>query len=77
MKIDQIQKFDQRQKPAKWTQLLAAGLIGRRSIDFSGLGAIFINPFTIKVFLACYFFLSFNHLGTSYYRCYGLRKPLQ
>jgi hypothetical protein len=54
MKIDQIQKFDQRQKPAKCTQLLAAGLIGRRSIDFSGLGAIFINPFTIKVSLACY-----------------------
>jgi len=29
MKIDQIQKFDQRQKPAKWTQLFGTGLIRR------------------------------------------------
>lgn len=46
MKVDQIKKFDQCQKPAKWTQLLGAGLITRGSIDFSGFGAIFTKPFT-------------------------------
>ena len=75
MKINQIEKFDQRQKPAKWTQLLATGLIGRASIDFSGLSAVFTKPFTNTVF-AGNVFLSFNHLGTSYYSCYGSGKPL-
>jgi len=75
MKINQIKKFDQRQKPAKWTQLLATGLIDRGSVDFSGLGAIFTKPFTIALFPATVF-LSFNHLGTSYDSCYGSAKPL-
>jgi len=75
MKINQIEKFDQRQKPAKWTQLLTTGLIRRGSIDFSGLSAVFTKPFTIKVFPAT-LFLSFNHLGTSCYSCYGSGKPL-
>jgi hypothetical protein len=75
MKINQIEKFDQRQKTAKWTQMLSAGLISRGSTDFSGLGAIFTKPFTNTVF-AGNVFLSFNHLGTSYCSCYGLGKPL-
>jgi len=75
MKINRIEKFNQRQKPAKWTQLLSAGLIGRGCIDFSGLGAIFTKPFTSALFPAIVF-PSFNHLGTSFYGCYGLAKPL-
>jgi hypothetical protein len=50
MKINQIKKFDQRQKPTKWTQLLATGLIRRGSIDFTGLSAIFTKPFSNTVF---------------------------
>jgi hypothetical protein len=34
VKISQVEKFNQSQKPAKWTQLLSAGLTGRGSIDF-------------------------------------------
>jgi hypothetical protein len=75
MKIDQIQKFDQRQKPAKWTQLFGTGLIRRGSIDFSGFSAIFRKPFTNAVFPGI-LFSSFNHLGTSFYSGYGLAKPL-
>jgi hypothetical protein len=75
MKIDQIEKLDQRQKPAKWTQLFGTGLVRRGSIDFSGLGAIFTKPFTNAVFPGI-LFLFFNHLGTSFYSSYGLAKPL-
>ena len=55
MKIDQIQKFDQCQKPAKWAQLLGTGIVGRRCIDFSGLSAILLKPFTIALFPAILF----------------------
>jgi hypothetical protein len=75
MKINQIEKFNQRQKPAKWTQLFCAGLKRRRSIDFSGFCAILGKPFTIAVFPVI-LFSSFNHLDTSFYSGYGLRKPL-
>ncbi|MCU0591766.1 MAG: hypothetical protein MUC57_09855 [Desulfobacterales bacterium] len=37
---DQIEKFDRRQKPVKWAQLLAAGLKLGRSVDSSGPGAM-------------------------------------
>jgi len=50
LKSNQIEKLDQRQQPAKWTQLLRAGLITRGSIDFSGFGAIFTKPFTNAAF---------------------------
>jgi len=46
MKIYQIEKSDQCQQPAKWTQLFHAGLMNGGSIDFSGFGAIFTKPFT-------------------------------
>ena len=75
MKIDQIQKFDQRQKPAKWAQLLAASLICRGCIDFSGLSALLTKPFTTAVFPVTVF-SSFYHLGTSCYSVYGLAEPL-
>jgi len=75
MKINQIEKFDQRQKPAKWTQMLATGLIRREGIDFSGLSAVFTKPFTNTVFPVI-LFSSFNLLGTSFYSGYGLAKPL-
>jgi hypothetical protein len=65
MEINQIEKFDQRQKPAKWTQLLATGLIGRGSIDFSGLSAIFTKPFTNTVFAGNVFMVREN---LCYYR---------
>jgi hypothetical protein len=74
MKINQIEKLDQRQQPAKWTQLLRAGLINRGSIDFSGFDAIFTKPFTNAAFPGIVF-SSFYHLGTSCYSCYGLAKP--
>ena len=48
-KINQIKKFDHRQQPAKWAQLLAAGIIWRRSIDFPGLGGAFFDPFVLAV----------------------------
>ena len=75
MKIDQIDKFDQRQKPAKWAQLLGAGLICRGSSDFSGLSALLTKPFTTAVFPVIVF-SSFYHLGTSCYSDYGLPQPL-
>ena len=50
MKINQIEKFDQRQKPAKWTQLLGAALIRRGGVYFTGLSAIFTKPFSNTVF---------------------------
>jgi len=75
MKIDQIQKFDQRQKPAKWAQLFAACLICRAGIDFSGLSALLTKPFTVAVFPVIVF-SSFYHLGTSCYSIYGSPKPL-
>jgi hypothetical protein len=74
-KIDQIQKFDQRQKPAKWALLLASGLKAGRSVDFSGLGVILTRCFTCAVF-PVKLFLSFYHLGTSCHSCFGLAKPL-
>jgi hypothetical protein len=75
MKVNQIEKFYQGQKPAKWTQLLGAGLKLGGSIDFSGLSLIFAKPFTNTVFPGI-LSLSFNHLGTSCYSGYGLGKPL-
>lgn len=49
---------NQRQKPAKWTQLFATGLIISRSIDFLGLCAIFfIKLFTNTVFLVFTFWV--------------------
>jgi len=52
LKIDQIKKFDQRQNPAKWAQLLGACLKSRRSVDFSGPIAILTRSFTNAVFPA-------------------------
>jgi len=75
MKVDQIKKLDQSQMPAKWTQLLSAVLKWRGSIVFSGLSTIFTKPFTNAVFTAI-LFPFINHLGTSCYSGYGLRKPL-
>jgi hypothetical protein len=75
MKIDQIDKFDQCQKPAKWAQLLGARLIYRGSIDFSGLSAFFTKSFTTVVFPVIVFSSNY-HLGTSCYSCLGLLKPL-
>jgi hypothetical protein len=75
MKIDQIDKFDQRQKPAKWAQLLGARFICRGSIDFSGISAFLTKPFTIAVFPVIVF-SSFYHLGTSCYSVDGWPKPL-
>jgi hypothetical protein len=54
-KTDQIEKFDQRQKPAKWAQLLAAGLVCRGSIDFSGLQAFSTKPFPVALFPGSFF----------------------
>jgi hypothetical protein len=74
-KTNQIEKFDQRQKPAKWAQLLAAGLKFGRSIDSSGPGAMGTRSFTTAAFAATLFAL-FCHLGTSFYCCLGSGKPL-
>jgi hypothetical protein len=74
-KTDQVEKFDQRQKPAKWAQLLAAGLKFGRSVDSSGPGATGTRSFTTAAFPATLFAL-FYHLGTSCYSCLSLAKPL-
>jgi hypothetical protein len=74
-KTDQIDKFDQRQKPAKWAQLLGAGLVSRGSVDFSGLRALFAKPFTAALFPVI-LMPSFYHLGTSSRSCLGLAEPL-
>jgi hypothetical protein len=71
----QIEKFNQRQKPAKWDQLLAAGLKPGGSVDFSGPCAIGTKSFTTAAFPAN-LFPSFYHLGISCYSCLGLAKPL-
>ena len=74
-KTDQIDKFDQRQKPAEWAQLLGAGFVSRGSVDFSGPRALFTKPFTVAVFpvsLISFFY----HLGTSCHSCLGLAEPL-
>ena len=63
-KTDQIEKFDQCQQPAKWAQLLAAGLKPGRSVDSSGLGAICIRSFTTAAFPATLFAL-FYYLDIS------------
>jgi hypothetical protein len=67
-KTDQIEKFDQRQKPAKWAQLLAAGPIRHESVHFFWLSGPFTNPNTVAVFPAALFSF-FNHLGTSCRSC--------
>ena len=54
-KTDQIEKFDQRQKPAKWAQPLAAGLKLGGSVDFSGPCAICTKAFTTAAFPANFF----------------------
>ena len=54
-KMHQVEKLDQRQKPAKWAQLLGTGLISGQCIDLSGLGAILMKPFTIALFPAILF----------------------
>jgi hypothetical protein len=48
-KTDQIDKFNQRQKPAKLAQLLSEGFVNRGSVDFSGLRALFTKPFTVAL----------------------------
>jgi len=70
-KTNQIDKFDQRQKPAKWAQLLAAGLINRGSVDFSGLRTFFTKPFTAALFPVS-LISSFYHLGTSFMILFAL-----
>ena len=60
MKIDQIDKFDQRQKPAKWAQLLGAALICRGSIYFSGLSALLTKPLTTAVFPVIIFYFTIS-----------------
>ena len=42
--------LNQRQRPAKWAQLLRAGLISGRCVDFSGLCTILIKSFTVTAF---------------------------
>ncbi|MDX1284616.1 MAG: hypothetical protein R3182_06380, partial [Draconibacterium sp.] len=74
MKIDQIDKFDQRQQPAKRAQLLGARFICRGSVDFSGLYTLFTKSFTTAAF-PVKVFSSFYHLGTSCYSVYGWSEP--
>jgi hypothetical protein len=74
-KTDQIEKFNQGQKPTKWAQLLAAGLKAVGIVDFYGPCAICTRSFTTAPFSANLFPL-FYHLGTSCYSCLGLGKPL-
>jgi hypothetical protein len=69
-KTDQIEKFNQRQKPAKWAQPLAACLKLGGSVDFSGPCAICTKSFTTAAF-PVNLFASFYHLGTSCYSCLG------
>lgn len=54
-KIDQIQKFNERQKSAKWAQLFAAGFKLSRGIDFYGTDAICKRSFTSMGFPAIFF----------------------
>ena len=63
-KTDQIDKFDQRQKPAEWAQLLGASFVSRGNVDFYGLRAIIAKPFTAALYPVS-LIPSFSHLGTS------------
>jgi hypothetical protein len=74
-KTDQIDKFDQRQKPAEWAQLRGTGFVSRGSVDFSGPRAFFTKPFTAALFPGS-LISSFYHLGTSCRSCLGLAEPL-
>jgi len=73
LKIHQIQKLDQRQQSAKRAQLLGAGLIYHKSVDFSGSFAICKRSFT-KIAFPANNFSSFYYLGTSCYSSLGSAK---
>ncbi len=60
--LHQVQKFDQCQKPAKWTQPFAASPVCRGGLEFSGLSPIIIKTF-IAVLFRVMLFSPFNHLG--------------
>jgi hypothetical protein len=61
-KLDQVQKLDQPQKPAKRAYLLGASLKNRGSTDFSGSLLYVSKTFTDALFPVMLLSL-FNHLG--------------
>jgi hypothetical protein len=73
-KPQQIQKLDQPQKTSKGTQPLCAGVIGRRSGDFSGDGRAIAKAFTGAI-LRDSLRMSFNHLGYLLFHEMSFGKP--
>ena len=75
LELDQIQKLDQCQQPAKGAQLLPTGVVGGGSVDFTGSGAAVRKPFTVMRF-GDRAKLLFNHLGDLPCVRMTLPKPL-